>query len=125
MGVVYHTHYLDYFEAARTEALRAMGLAYKTLEAEGIIMPVIDLAVQYKRPAYYDDLLEVEAHFERVPRVRVPVGYVVRREGAPEILATGHVTLCFFDQARARPVAAPPAVRALFERVLAAPSPAS
>lgn len=119
MGVVYHTHYLDYFEAARTEALRALGLAYKTLEAEGIVMPVIDLAVQYRRPAYYDDLLEIEARFESVPRVRVPVHYEVRRAGAPDVLATGHVTLCFFDRQRERPVAAPPPVRALFERAFA------
>ena len=41
MGVVYHTHYADYFEAARTEALREIGLAYKTLEEAGVQMPVI------------------------------------------------------------------------------------
>jgi len=48
MGVVYHTHFVDYFEAARTEALREMGLAYKALEDRGVMMPVVDLGVQFK-----------------------------------------------------------------------------
>ena len=116
MGIVYHTHYLDYFEAARTEALRAMGLAYKTVEEQGLFMPVIDLALEYKRPAYYDDLLEINTCFDVVPRVRVPIGYEVRRVDEPDLLVKGHVTLCFFDRERGQPIGAPAAIRALFER---------
>lgn len=121
MGVVYHAHYLDHFEAARTEALREMGLAYTELEAAGIIMPVIDLAVQYKGSARYDDLLEITTTFVGgVPRVRVRIEYEVRRVGTPEVLVTGHVTLCFFSTARKRPIPAPPAIVEVFERALAA-----
>ncbi|GIV57598.1 MAG: thioesterase [Rhodothermaceae bacterium] len=120
MGIVYHTHYLDYFEAARTEALREMGLPYRELEAAGIIMPVVDLAVQYRRPARYDDLLEITTIFRDVtPRVRVRIDYEVRRAGEPEVLVTGHVTLCFFDPARQRPITAPPAIAEVFARALA------
>jgi acyl-CoA thioester hydrolase len=119
MSIVYHTHYLDYFEAARTEALREMGLPYKTLEDNGIIMPVVDLGVQYKQPARYDDLLEIKTLFDEVPRVRVPIRYEVRRVDESQILVTGHVTLCFFDQARNRPIPIPDPVRELFERVMA------
>ncbi|MFQ5569787.1 MAG: acyl-CoA thioesterase [Rhodothermales bacterium] len=118
MGVVYHAHYLDYFEAARTEALRAMGLAYKTLEAQGISMPVIDLAVRYKRPAYYDDTLEITTCFTEVPRTRVRIDYEVRRLDEPTLLVAGHVTLCFVNRALNRPTKAPPLVRTLFEQVL-------
>ena len=118
MGIVYHTHYLDYFEAARTEALRAMGLAYKTVEAQGLFMPVIDLAVQYKSPAFYDDLLEIHTCFDEVPRVRVPIRYEVYRAGDPALLVGGHVTLCFFDQERQQPIGAPAPLRAFFERAL-------
>ena len=118
MGVVYHTHYLDYFEAARTEALRAMGLAYKTLETQDVIMPVIDLAVKYKQPARYDDLLEITACFDETPLVRVRLDYEVRRADDPTLLVAGHTTLCFFDRVRNRPIAAPAPVRTLFERTL-------
>ena len=114
MGVVYHTHYLDYFEAARTEALRDLGLAYKDLEAQGIFMPVIDLGVQYHQPARYDDELAVTAFFEAMPRVRVPVRYEVRRVGEEALLVTGHVTLCFFDAERGRPTTLPAPLRDVF-----------
>ncbi len=123
MGVVYHAHYLDYFEAARTEALRALGMPYRELEEGGLIMPVVEAHVRYRRPARYDDLLHVTARFDAVPHVRVPTCYAVRRaeqDGAVEdhVLVEGRVTLCFMDAARRRPVAAPEHVRRLFETAL-------
>jgi len=119
MGVVYHTHYLDYFEAARTEALREMGLAYKALEEQGIMMPVVDLGVQYKGAAQYDDLLEITTRFDEGPRARIRIAYEVHRRDDPAVLVTGHVTLCFVDRARGRPIPAPSVIRTLFERALA------
>ncbi|MEM1093109.1 MAG: thioesterase family protein [Bacteroidota bacterium] len=115
MGVVYHTHYIDYFEVARTEALREMGLAYKTLEDEGVIMPVIDLAVQYKRPARYDDLLAITSIVRERPRMRLRIDYEVRNAETQPILVTGHVTLCFVDAERGRPIPAPPRVIEVFD----------
>lgn len=118
MGVVYHTHYLDYFEAARTEALRELGLPYRELEEAGIIMPVVDLCVQYKRPARYDDLLEIKAIFEEMPRMRATIQYEVMRAGEATVLTTGQVTLCWVDTTRNRPIPAPPAIIEVFRRVL-------
>lgn len=115
MGVVYHTHYLDWFEAARTEALRSAGLPYKALEDRGIVMPLVEASVRYHGSARYDDVVEVEATFTEPPRVRVPIEYAVRRQGETEILVTGRTVLCFVDRARGRPVPAPPEIRALFE----------
>jgi acyl-CoA thioester hydrolase len=119
MGVVYHTHFLDFFEAARTEALREMGLAYRALEDSGVVMPVVDVALKYLRPAHYDDLLEITCRFDQVPVSRVTITYEVRRCGDAEILVTGHVTLCFVDRVRNRPIAAPERVRSLFQDALA------
>ena len=115
MGVVYHAHYLDYFEAARTEALRDMGIVYKSLEDQGIQMPTIDLAVQYKKPALYDDLLEIRVMLKEKPRMRIRIDYEVRRTGEDPILTTGHVTLCFIDTNRKRPVPAPDAFSAMYD----------
>ncbi len=114
MGVVYHAYYLDYFEASRTEALRAHGLTYKSLEEAGVIMPVVDLAVRYHRPARYDDLLDVLVRFPETPASRVRAEYEVRRAGEPEVLVSGTVVLCFFDTARRRPVRAPQALLDVF-----------
>ncbi len=118
MGVVYHTHYLDFFEVGRTEALRDVGIRYRDLEDEGIIMPVVEVEVQYHGPAHYDDLLRVDVHFEHPPTVRVPIDYTVRRDGEDEVLVSGHTTLCFMDTARRRPTQAPAAVRDAFAAVL-------
>ncbi len=116
MGVVYHTHYLDWFEAARTEALRSAGLPYAELEAAGVIMPVVEATIRYHGSARYDDEVEIEATFPEMPRVRATVEYAVRRAGEAAVLVSGRVVLCFIDTARGRPVAIPAAVRAAFER---------
>ena len=117
MGVVYHAHYLDYFEYARTEALRTLGITYRELEERGIIMPVVEATVRYLRPAYYDDVLAIHTMFESMPRVKVPIRYEVRRKGGNRLLTTGKVVLCFVDRRRNRPIPAPPEVVACFEKM--------
>jgi len=118
MGVVYHTHYLDYFEEGRTEALRDLGVRYRDLEESGIIMPVVEADVRYRAPAYYDDVLVVDVAFKELPSVRVPIAYTVRRDGEDTLLAEGHTTLCFMDAERRRPTRAPAAVQDTFAAVL-------
>ena len=112
MGVAYHAHAVDWFEAARTEALRAAGMPYKALEASGIILPVVDLGVRYRRSVYYDDLIEITATVEPPTGPRLSTRYAVRvvgEDGAPEseVRVEGHVLLCFVDAARGRPVRVP------------------
>ncbi len=114
MGIVYHTHVLDWFEAARTEALRARGLPYREMEAAGVIMPVVEVALRYQAPVRYDDLLAIEALFPEPTGARVSVDYRVRRAGEAAVLIAGHVVLCFVDVRRGRPIAAPASVRAVF-----------
>jgi acyl-CoA thioester hydrolase len=117
MGVVYHTHYLDYFEAGRTEALRDLGVRYRDLEDRGIIMPVVEANVRYRAPAHYDDVLAVEVVFEEMPGVRVPIEYTVHRNSEDDVLAEGHTTLCFMDAERRRPTRPPQQVRDTFSAV--------
>lgn len=114
MGVVYHTHYLDYFEAARTEALRDFGLAYRELEEEGIIMPVTRVNVNYHRPARYDELLDIHTAFPDVPETRVPIDYEVYHANGERLLVSGQVELCFVDQSRRRPTTPPESIKTVF-----------
>ena len=60
MGIVFHSHYLDWFEYARTEALRDFGLPYKVIQDGGVTLPVVDLAIKYHKSAHYDDLVTIE-----------------------------------------------------------------
>ncbi len=115
MGVVYHSHYLDYFEAARTEALRRLGVSYRSIEEEGVTMPVVEVSLRYHRPARYDDELEILARFPDPPGVTIKVDYEVRRRDEPELLVTGRVVLCFLDAERGRPIRVPDRIRRLFE----------
>jgi acyl-CoA thioester hydrolase len=114
MGVVYHAHYVDYFEYTRTEALRELGLPYKALEDAGIIMPVVDMGLRYRKPAKYDDLLEISASISEMPGIRLRIDYQVRRAEDQSLLTDGHVTLCFVDRGRNRPIPAPAEVKEVF-----------
>jgi len=116
MGVVYHTHYLDWFEAARTEALRELGLAYRELEAAGVMMPVVGLAVRYHGAARYDDVVEVDVGLHAPAGARVETDYAVRVAGGERPIVTGTVTLAFVDSERRRPMAPPANVVALWGR---------
>ena len=89
MGVVYYANYLRFFEAARNEFIRAKGLRYRDFEAEhGLLLPVVEAAVQYKQPARYDDLLTVEISLTEVRRASARFGYRILR--GEELLVTGH-----------------------------------
>jgi len=59
MGVVYHGNYATYFEVARTEWLRNLGVTYKDIENSGIILPVISLFFNFIKSAKYDDELTI------------------------------------------------------------------
>jgi acyl-CoA thioester hydrolase len=108
MGIVYHTHYLDFFEAARTEMLRTTGTSYRDIEKNGISMPVVDASVKYKQSAMYDDVLLIIVTIpDEPPTVRVRFEYDVVRESDNTLIATGVTTLCFIDQATGRPCRAP------------------
>jgi acyl-CoA thioester hydrolase len=89
MGVVYYANYLRFFEAARNEFIRAKGLRYRDIEAEhGLLLPVVEVAVQYKHPARYDDLVTVEISLTEVRRASARFGYRILR--GEELLVTGH-----------------------------------
>ena len=96
MGVVYHGNYALYFEIARTEALRQIDVTYRSLEENGIMMPVVNLTVNYKKPAKYDDLLTIKSFFKVMPTVKKIIDYEVFNE-ANELLCTGQTTLVFVD----------------------------
>jgi acyl-CoA thioester hydrolase len=87
MGLLHHANYLVYFEQARTELLRGLGLTYKDMEDQ----------VRYRSPAYYDDLLTLRATVERTTLVRIDHCYEVRRGAS--LLAEGRTTLACVDRA--------------------------
>ena len=97
MGIVYHGHYAQFYEIARTEAIRQIGYTYKDIEAMGIIMPVIDIHSRFLRPAKYDDLLTVKTILKELPVHHKIVFHHEIYNEADELLNTGDVTLYFME----------------------------
>ncbi len=111
MGVVYYGNYLTLFERARNELMRACGYTYKECESEGWALPVTHAEVDYRRPARYDDLLEVSATVAEQKGVRIEIACEVRRKGEPELLVSGFTRHAFVSTRTFRPV--PPPARLL------------
>jgi acyl-CoA thioester hydrolase len=87
MGVVYYANYLRYFEGARAAYWRHLGRSYKDLEDAGVALPVVEAHCAYKRPARYEDLLEIDIQVGEVRGASIRFVYAVYR-GA-ELLADG------------------------------------
>src|SRR4030042_4263920 len=80
MGYLYYGHYAEYFEVGRTEMLRSLGLTYKSMEDQGIILPVRSISINFKSPAHYDDLLTVKTCLRSFPEVKLDFSYEVLGE---------------------------------------------
>lgn len=106
MGIVYHANYLPWLEVARTQLLREQGFPYRQLEADGYRIPVLEVAVKYRRPALYDDTLTIVATIKEKPLLRIRIEYEVLR--GDELLATGQTAHAFCDLT-GQPTRPPPA----------------
>jgi acyl-CoA thioester hydrolase len=107
MGYVYHGNYAAYFEVARTEAFRKLGISYKELEADGVGMPVGEIRTRFRRPARYDDLLTVRLLLRQPPEgARVLFEYEIYDE-AGQLLTEGHTLMVFVATSTGRPVPMP------------------
>ena len=92
MGVVYHANYLVWFEVARVEILRSLGLSYKQFEAEGFMIAVVDARARYRSPAKYDDDIAIEARIAAFRGPLISFTYRVMRAEDGTLLAEGETT---------------------------------
>lgn len=84
MGVVYHVQYLNWMEVARTELIRHLGMPYKTIEDRGLLLPVMDVEVNFKLPAKYDELISIYTRLTEMTGARLTFAYEIRREQAED-----------------------------------------
>lgn len=105
MNVAHHSVYPVWMEIARTELLRSMGKSYRDLEAAGVFLVVAKLSLRYRRPAMYDDELEITVTALPTVGVKLEHRYEVRRGG--ELLCAAETTLACVDaNGKLRPVPA-------------------
>lgn len=79
MGVVYHANYLNWFEIGRTELIRELGYSYRSIEDKGLLLPVVEAEVKFKKPARYDDLVSINTRVLEMSPVRLHFAYEIRK----------------------------------------------
>src|SRR4026209_1854093 len=89
MGVVYYANYFVWFEVARADLLRSLGWTYREMEATGVLLPVIEAHCEYRRPARYDEEIEVRTEGHLRSAVRMEFTYDVVLKVTNEISAVG------------------------------------
>jgi acyl-CoA thioester hydrolase len=114
MGVAYYANYFVWFEVGRCELLRWLGLTYRDLEANGILLPVIEAHCTFRDSARYDDDLEIATTGSLVSPVRVQFWYNVSRRADSTPLATGRTVHAAVDAA-GQPCRLPTEVQAILK----------
>jgi acyl-CoA thioester hydrolase len=114
-GVVYYGNYLTYFEVVRVELLRALGHPITAIEAQGVLLPVVEARLKYLRPARLDDLLEVSASVESIGPASFAFDYEVTRDGLLLVSGWTRLAVCERDTGQAMPM--PGWLRELFGRL--------
>jgi acyl-CoA thioester hydrolase len=109
MGYVYYGYYAMYYEVARVEALRKLGLTYREIEANGIIMPVLENHTKFLAPGKYDELLRIVTTIKERPTVRMKFEYEVFNEEG-KLINQGETVLAFIDVKTNRPARPPKAM---------------
>lgn len=112
MGVVYHANYLTYFELGRVEWLRVRGLDYASLEKSGVLLPVVNVTINYQSPARYDQLIKVVTTLDKIGGASV-VFYTQILAEDDSVLVDGSVTLVATDATDFKPIKLPDQLRSI------------
>lgn len=106
MGVVHHGNFDLYMEMGRTEWLRKLGLSYKEMEDQNVMLPVISMSLKFKKSAYYDEVIKVKTYLKKLPSVKIEFDYEIYNE-KEELLVTSNTVLAFLDKQSRRPMKCP------------------
>ena len=112
MGYLYYGYYSFYYEQARVETMRSLGIPYKKMEELGFLLPVRDLHIKFIKPAYYDDVVRIKTMIKKMPSVRHDFEYeMFNAQG--EMINQADTTLVYIDATTRKPVQCPEFVKNL------------
>jgi acyl-CoA thioester hydrolase len=106
MGVVYHGNYAQYLELARIDWLASLGISYREMEEEGVMLPVYELKLLFKKSAKFDDDLRIETTLLSKPGVRIAFSYKIYNQNE-ELLTEAETVLVFMDMEKQKPMKCP------------------
>ena len=106
MGVVHHGNYALYFEMARIEWLRQIGVSYKEMEESGVILPVVNMTTNYHHPLEYDDQITITTRLVKLPTASMVFHFEIFNENK-KLCSSAEVTLVFLDHQSRKPMRCP------------------
>ncbi|MBN2417492.1 acyl-CoA thioesterase [bacterium] len=116
MGIAHHARYYEWFESARTDLIRAIGISYRDLEKKGFMLPVLETGCRYIHPVHYDDLLAIYPTLVFHTRLKLKISYRLFVEGDLTLRSEGFTLHCFMND-QGRPVRVSPEIHQLFARL--------
>ena len=105
MSFVYHGNYVKYFEMGRIAWLNKLGFSYKKMEEDGILLPVIDLKINFKKSALFDDKLTLITKLISIPSYMIEFEYKIKRDGS--LISSGYTKLIFLNSKTNKPMRCP------------------
>lgn len=96
-GVVYYAEYLKFLEEARTEFFEQKGVFVKDLKQRGILFVVARQEIDYKAPAFYEDVLEIKTWVNEISRLKIEFEYEIKNQDR-KLISTAKTILVFVDE---------------------------
>ena len=115
MSFVYHGNYVKYFEMGRIAWLNKLGFSYKKMEEDGILLPVIDLKINFKKSALFDDKLTLITTLISIPSYMIEFEYKIKREGS--LISSGYTKLIFLNSKTNKPMRCHDQIINVFKKV--------
>ena len=101
MGYMYYGNYAAWFEVGRVELLRSLGMSYRKMEDDGVILPVKDITIRYLKPIKYDDLVVLHTTLVEVSGAKISFDFeVLNDKGETATTSTIHLVFCHRDSGR-------------------------
>lgn len=95
MGIVHHSNYIRFFEEARLDMMKKVGLDYFTMEKAGIIIPVLSVDCKYIKALHFDEDIVIQTKLTKYNGIKMEVAYEVYQKGSDEICTRGTTGHCF------------------------------
>lgn len=115
MKYVYYGNYATYFEVARVELFRSLGISYSEIEERGIWLPVLDFQIKYIKPAIYDEVLEIHTFIKEIPGAKIKFEYEIYNE-KEEKISLASTTLFFLDAEKNKVIKCPDFLLEILEK---------
>lgn len=96
MGIIHHSVYAIWYEQARTDFFNEIGMRYDEIERKGIMTPLVELNCKYKRPAYYNQEVEIRTKIIELTPVKFTLEYNIF-DSNENLINVGRTTLAWSD----------------------------